>query len=98
MRLTLSSLLFLALSASCGGSSGDNDRDNTAPDAMAQTDASPESGSDAMPSGGDAMPSATTLPGWMLKDIQPLSPRFGETYGLSAIEDKILVAVLVQGF
>lgn len=39
-----------------------------------------------------------TLPTWRLEDIQPLSPRAGQTYGLSAFADHIVVVTLVAGF
>jgi hypothetical protein len=38
------------------------------------------------------------LPTWRLKDIQPLSARTGETYGLDAFTDHIVVVTLVAGF
>lgn len=46
----------------------------------------------------DAMPEVLTLPTWQLEDIQPLSPMFGQTYGLDSFPDKIVVALLVAGF
>jgi len=44
---------------------------------------------------GDAI---DTLPTWQLEDIQPLSPRTGQTYGLAAFTDHIVVVTLVAGF
>jgi len=38
------------------------------------------------------------LPTWRLQDIQPLSPRTGQTYGLDAFTDHIVVVTLVTGF
>ena len=46
----------------------------------------------------DATQEAAVLPTWTLEDIQPLSPMFGQTYGLSSFPDKIVVALLVAGF
>lgn len=45
---------------------------------------------------GDAR--AAGLPTWKLKDVQPLSPRTGQTYGLDTFNDKIVVVTLLQGF
>ena len=52
---------------------------------------------DAAPGAPDAVP-FVGIPIWSLEDIQPQSPQFGEVYGLNAFPDKILVAVLVEGF
>jgi hypothetical protein len=38
------------------------------------------------------------VPTWMLEDIQPLSPRANQTYGLDTFGGKVVVAVLLQGF
>jgi hypothetical protein len=46
---------------------------------------------------GDA-PGGSVLPTWKLKDVQPLSPRTGQTYGLDTFNDKIVVVTLLQGF
>ena len=45
---------------------------------------------------GDAR--AAGLPTWKLQDVQPLSPRTGQTYGLDTFNDKIVVVTLLQGF
>ncbi len=37
-------------------------------------------------------------PTWRLEDIQPLSPRVGQTYGLDAYTDHTVVVTLVEGF
>jgi hypothetical protein len=50
---------------------------------------------------GDATPGDTAqvgLPGWMLEDVQPASPRVGQTYGLQTFSDKIVVVTLLEGF
>ena len=50
---------------------------------------------------GDATPGDTAqvgLPGWMLEDVQPASPRVGQTYGLQTFADKIVVVTLLEGF
>jgi hypothetical protein len=39
-----------------------------------------------------------TLPTWKLEDIQPQSPRVGQTYGLDTFAGKIVVVTLVEGF
>jgi hypothetical protein len=44
----------------------------------------------------DAAPK--TLPTWMLEDVQPQSPRAGQTYGLDTFSGKIVVVTLVEGF
>lgn len=46
--------------------------------------------------GGDAP--ARTLPAWLLEDVQPESPRTGQTYGLDTFANKIVVVVLLEGF
>ncbi len=38
------------------------------------------------------------LPTWKLEDIQPASPRVGQTYGLDTFSGKIVVVTLVEGF
>ena len=38
------------------------------------------------------------LPTWQLEDIQPLSPRTGQTYGLDAFTGHVVVVTLVAGF
>jgi hypothetical protein len=39
-----------------------------------------------------------TLPTWRLEDIQPVSPRAGQTYGLDTFSGKIVVVTLAEGF
>jgi hypothetical protein len=41
---------------------------------------------------------SVTLPTLMLEDIQPLSPRANQTYGLDSFGGKTVVVTLVQGF
>ena len=43
-------------------------------------------------------PSAVLLPTWMLEDVQPMSPRNGQTYGLDTFTNKSVVVVLLEGF
>ncbi len=38
------------------------------------------------------------LPTWMLEDVQPESPRVGQTYGLDTFADKTVVVLLLEGF
>lgn len=49
-------------------------------------------------SGVDAFVDTSTWPAWQLEDVQPTSPRAGETYGLDAFAGKIVVMSLLQGF
>ena len=63
-------------------------------------------GGDRGPSAGgtaDALPlpdssDPVRLPTWMLEDIQPLSPRAAQTYGLDTFSGKIVVVTLAEGF
>lgn len=57
----------------------------------------PGSTPDAM-SSPDAPGGALTLPAWKLEDIQPQSPRVGQTYGLDTFSGKIVAVTLVEGF
>lgn len=43
-------------------------------------------------------PNSPRLPAWMLEDIQPQSPRAGQTYGLQTFAGKIVVVTLLEGF
>lgn len=38
------------------------------------------------------------LPAWALEDIQPASPRAGQTYGLETFSGQIVVVTLLAGF
>ena len=38
------------------------------------------------------------LPSWMLEDVQPVSPRTGQTYGLQTFSNKVVVVTLLEGF
>jgi hypothetical protein len=58
----------------------------TTPDSKPSSDASSDS------------PSQVLLPSWMLEDVQPASPRVGQTYGLQTFADKIVVVTLLEGF
>ena len=42
--------------------------------------------------------SRSMWPRWMLEDVQPQSPRAGQTYGLDTFASKIVVVVLLEGF
>jgi hypothetical protein len=46
----------------------------------------------------DAPGGTLTLPTWRLEDIQPESPRVGQTYGLDTFAGKIVAVTLVEGF
>lgn len=52
-------------------------------------------GSDAASDGPD---NGVGLPAWMLEDVQPESPRVGQTYGLDTFAGKIVVVTLLEGF
>lgn len=92
----LSLLLPLALSFGCSNDSSNKESPNG--DQADARVANPE-GSDAGANDvADAKPQEGQLPSWSLEDIQPKSPRFGETYGLNAFPEQILVVVLVEGF
>jgi hypothetical protein len=63
---------------------------------MSVPDATEEAPDAPQPPGPDAM--AVGLPTWMLEDVQPQSPRFGQTYGLEAFSGSHVVVTLVEGF
>lgn len=46
----------------------------------------------------DSPPAVSMLPRWSLEDIQPASPRVGQTYGLDGFTNKIIVVSLLEGF
>lgn len=46
----------------------------------------------------DAPGAVVRLPTWQLEDIQPQSPRTGQTYGLDTFVGKIVVVTLLEGF
>ena len=46
----------------------------------------------------DAPANEVRLPTWMLTDVQPASPRTGQTYGLQTFAGKIIVVSLLEGF
>jgi predicted small lipoprotein YifL len=46
----------------------------------------------------DAFDGVIVLPTWRLEDVQPQSPRAGQTYGVDTFSGKIVVVTLVQGF
>jgi len=55
-------------------------------------------GGSGMDGGGNGMDGAVSmLPAWMLEDVQPQSPRAGQTYGLAAFTDHTVVVVLLEG-
>jgi hypothetical protein len=58
----------------------------------------PVGGSDSDEDVGDDSSTQPLLPTWMLEDVQPASPRAGQTYGLDAFADQTIVVTLVQGF
>ena len=41
---------------------------------------------------------SSQLPAWTLEDIQPESPRAGQTYGLETFSGQIVVVTLLAGF
>ena len=50
--------------------------------------------------GGDPPPDVDPgqFPAWALEDIQPASPRAGQTYGLETFSGQIVVVTLLAGF
>lgn len=46
----------------------------------------------------DAAPDEIGIPSWMLEDVQPASPRLGQTYGLQTFSERIVVVTLLEGF
>jgi hypothetical protein len=46
----------------------------------------------------DGATQSAMLPTWQLEDVQPLSPRAGQTYGLEAFSNHIVVVTLAEGF
>ena len=57
-----------------------------------------QGGGGGMDSGDNGMDGAVSMiPAWMLEDVQPQSPRSGQTYGLSAFTDHTVVVVLLEG-
>lgn len=99
-RFTTFSLALVTALGVGACSSADDDEADPADAASngASIDAAPGGGADAMPSGPDAMQAVVLIPDWTLEDIQPESPKFGQVYGLSEFNGKILIAVLVEGF
>jgi hypothetical protein len=73
----------IALSLSLVASCAGSDKSDALPDAPGMV-------------GADAR--KPTLPAWMLEDIQPQSPRVGQTYGLQTFAGKIVVVTLLEGF
>ncbi len=95
-------LSFVLASLSFAGCSSEEvfDVAADAPTSNQAADAS-ASAADADPGAADAAPDAVPfvgIPSWSLEDIQPESPQFQVVYGLNAFPQKILVAVLVEGF
>ena len=86
MNLRAFSLSFaVVFAAACAT----DDRSEQTPDA--------DLGGGGMDSGGTGDGAASMLPAWMLEDVQPQSPRSGQTYGLSAFTDHTVVVVLLEG-
>jgi hypothetical protein len=83
------------LAAACGS---DPDSGNLAPDSAAGQ------GLDATRGGADALAIAdaadgvVTIPTWMLEDVQPASPRLGQTYGVDSFGGRVVVVTLLEGF
>jgi hypothetical protein len=38
------------------------------------------------------------LPAWQLEDVQPVSPRVGQTYGVDSFTNRVIVVSLLEGF
>jgi hypothetical protein len=88
-RSPLATLPIALLSAACLGAPGGGDvGDGTDTDGTDGTDGTDDGGG----GGGGAYPT------WQLQDIQPDSPRYGDTYGLNVFEGKPLVVALLLGY
>lgn len=46
----------------------------------------------------DAPPDTGMLPTWQLEDVNPQSPRSGQTYGVDTFVGRIVVVTLLEGF
>ncbi len=46
----------------------------------------------------DGPANVSMLPRWSLEDVQPASPRVGQTYGLDVFTSTIIVVSLLEGF
>ena len=44
------------------------------------------------------MASLRRLPAWQLEDVQPVSPRAGQTYGVDSFTNRVIVVSLLEGF
>jgi len=66
------------------------------------SDPQPKQVFDAPSNAGDGAPipdaRVVTLPRWTLEDVQPESPLVGQTYGLDAFNQKIIIVSLLEGF
>jgi hypothetical protein len=78
-------MLLLAAACGSGGGPGGPMPDSSQIDSANGTDG----GTDA---------AAVGLPTWMLEDVQPVSPLFGQTYGVDTFAGKIIVVTLLEGF
>lgn len=89
-RLVMTAALALV---ACGGVMGGADA-GTSADAGSAVDAGSQDAGLT-----DAGSTALAMyPAWQLTDIQPVSPRFNEVYGLSAFAGRPLVVILLQGY
>jgi hypothetical protein len=79
-----SDLLMLSLVSALVAGCAEPTPNRTSPDAPIQTV--------------DAPASVSMLPTWALEDLQPASPRVGQTYGLDVFTGRIIVVSLLEGF
>ncbi|MBP8806246.1 MAG: hypothetical protein KBG48_11160 [Kofleriaceae bacterium] len=81
--------LALALSLALVACAGDTGPGNATVDSAVGNDAT---------LGGDASDGVRRLPTWRLEDVQPASPRVGQTYGVDTFTNRVIVVSLLEGF
>jgi len=85
--------VFLSAVAACGGSSTD---DRSADAQLPEQAVVPTPG--ATPGAVADGKEVYVLPTWTREDVQPKSPRKGQTYGLESFRGKTIVVTLFEGF
>lgn len=91
IRLTKASLAFAILTLAACSSSAPAGPVELPPQEVIPA---PESGA----VDGGASEVRYVLPSWQREDVQPQSPRFGQTYGLEAYAGQAIAVVLLEGF
>lgn len=93
--------LLVTVLLACGGAT--NDRPGSGGGSATQTSAGGTAaggtaGGSQVGGTGGGVALATMVPPWQLVDLQPLSPRANQSYGLAAFQGRPVVAVLIEGF